>query len=215
MAYFAKKMNYCANETSFVALLVISRKKGGKPIKFVLYRYSSNGYDSSGCESEMIEFGPDKKDEAVKSFPSGPIVFEEQTEFFPRRIKNLWKKTTEWLYEVGAGGAYAVYSAGTYVKVGRPAPFNKRRKKFRLKFGELSHILIVLRKEIKSMEEEREYLVEEAGENMLSSEELIDIEKKIAEIEEEINIESKRANALIEEMKWKKKKYFNKLRAQK
>ncbi len=70
---------------------------------------------------------------------------------FPYGGKKLWKPTSFWLYDVAVGGGYRRFCDGIWVKVGtRPRP--KRRKKSRLKFGELSHILRVKKIERDSIE---------------------------------------------------------------
>lgn len=61
MANFARKIKYAASMCSFVALLEIARKKGGKAIKFILYRYSIDR------KPQMIEC--DSLKEALKLFP--------------------------------------------------------------------------------------------------------------------------------------------------
>lgn len=220
MAYFAKKIKYCANEYSFVALLIIARKKGGEPIKFILYRYNMNGL------AEMIEFNANEKEKAIRSFPYGPIVFEEPdkefedgTEFLPKRRKNLWQKTTGWLYKVGVGGWYQVYPGEIWVKVGRQSL--RERKKLRLRFGELGHLFLVEKLRLKNAEKKKSDL-EIKLENLLydhdNKGEIIDadltpgqkektgkLEKEIDALKKDIsNIESK-ISSLKEEMRFKRK----------
>lgn len=152
MAYFARKIDYCACENEFVSLIEIAAKKGGEPIKFVLYRYNSY------FKPEMVEFGPGLKKDAKKAFPYGPIIYEdvpenEIVEELPRPRKNPWQKTTKWLYKVGAGGGYQICPKGTWIKIGRPAPWKKRRRKLRLKIGELGHILLLKKRRIEVLHE--------------------------------------------------------------
>ncbi|MDD3498723.1 MAG: hypothetical protein PHH24_04465 [Candidatus Moranbacteria bacterium] len=134
MALYAKKIDYVAYDgeegSQFAALIKLSKKKGGEPISFVLYRY-----DTISRKPEMIERSLEK--EARKIFPYGredPFIWEE----------NDWLPTTRWLYPVAVGGGYGIYQKETWVKVGRPCP--KRRRKKSLKFGELSCIYSMLSK---------------------------------------------------------------------
>lgn len=223
MSYFARKIDYCANETSFVALIKIVRKKGGKPIKFILYRYAMN------YGAEMIEFGDDEK-EAKKSFPYGPVVFENTEDNrelkrlgLPRRKKEVWQKTTEWLYKVAVGGGYAIHSDGDWIKVGRSAIWNRHRRKMRLRFGELGHLSIISRKKLeisrKELDEKLEEIYfmkfdyvgedevcEEKSLSLSEIEKLTQLEKEVNEIEQEIEKETSQHLALFSEMKIVSKK---------
>lgn len=143
MANFAKKIKYAASPCSFVALLEIARKKGGKAIKFILYRYSMNE------KPQMIECDSLKK--AIKLFPYGSVPSED--ELLGTTTKSLWKDTSRWLYQAGAGGAYEVFPKGSWVKIGR---YKKRkRKKFIPRFGELGHILKLHKEALEKLEEKR------------------------------------------------------------
>lgn len=43
MSFYAKEIEFCADDEcgAYVALIAIAKKKGGNPIKFVLYRFLS------------------------------------------------------------------------------------------------------------------------------------------------------------------------------
>ena len=224
MSYFAKKIDYCANQTSFVALIKIARKKGGKPIKFILYRYAMD------YGAEIIELGDDEN-KAKKSFPYGPVVFEElldddmedDSSWLPKERKNLWQKTTDWLYEVAVGGGYKIHPDGNWIKVGRPAQWNRHRKKFRLKFGELGHILLVFKQRIRSLEQEKDFILTELdcldgqpidgeyeGEKLTPAEirKIEQLEEQLEEVEDELTNEFNRTRGLIKEMKVKRKENY-------
>lgn len=197
MAYFAKKIDYCANETSFVALIEIAKKKGGKPIKFILYRYAMN------YGAEMIDFGNNKK-KAKKYFPYGPVVFEEEIDvisggdcsYLPKTRKNLWKKTTGWLYEVAIGGGYEIHSSGDWIKVGRPAIWKKHRRKMCLRFGELGHILLVNELRLRNLNSARNgiqdvlddilFYYDDEGEQELRDDLNVEEKNRVGELEAEI-----------------------------
>lgn len=220
MSYFARKIEYCANECSFVALLEISRAKGKKPFKFILYRYD-NGYYVKGDERhEMIEFNNNKK--ALKTFPYGPVVFTEWNElsecekflyerrdpFLWKRRKNLWIKTTGWLYGAAVGGGYQIHEEGEWVKVGKPNPWkNRRKKKKPLKFGELGHLLIVEKKRLTLLKEALNSLPCE-GEFEYDSDGFVakEAEDEMGIINEEIGTTEDRINCLMVEMKFYKGK---------
>lgn len=212
MAYFARKIDYVANAYSFVALVEIARKRGGEPIKLVLYRYGFRSF-SRGQIFEMIEFAPDKGEEAKKSFPYGPIVYDDsmivnefgdQAYFDRKEVKNLWRKTTDWLYEVAAGGAYQIYPKGTWVKIGRERRWKDRRKRRIkvLRFGELGHIYMINEKELERLES----MVSEISGDELTEEMSEDMCDKMQEIENQIRQIEDKLTGLREEMKYVRKK---------
>ncbi len=222
MAYFAKKMEYCANETSFVALVMIAKKKGGNPVKFVLYKYAMN------YGAKMVEFNAEQEETAIKSFPYGPIIFEDIEENrelqrlgLPRCRKKVWQKTTDWLYEVGAGGAYQMHSDSDWVKVGKPAIWKNRRKKMRPKFGELGHLLIIrqlylrdLRRELSNIKCDLDDIVlyyEDGGEAYLredlttrEKDRVYELKLEIERVEHLISATEGKISALKAEMKFKR-----------
>lgn len=216
MSYFARKIDYCAGQCSFVALLEISRAKGEKPFKFILFRYD-NGYGKGDERCEMIEFKDDEKEKALKAFPYGPFVFTQWDELSKeekevcedmdpslwRRRKNLWVKTTEWLYEVAVGGGLEIHKDGEWVKVGRPNLWKNRRKKKKLKFGELGHLFSVEKKYLSSLKETYNSLL--AGK---TDEETDEVEEKedFNILNEEIETVEDYILCLKAEMRFKKEK---------
>ncbi|MBI5079327.1 hypothetical protein HZB06_01460 [Candidatus Wolfebacteria bacterium] len=134
MAYYARKIDYAAATSTYVALMEISKKRNGKPIKFVVYRYNHR----TDNKFESIEFKPEEKEVAVKSFPYGKHGFGG----YINNSKDFWEKTTDYLHKAVFANFWNKDKKYDWVKVGRPALWNKRRKKKRLKFGELSHILL-------------------------------------------------------------------------
>lgn len=156
---FAKKLKYVGSEDGFAALIEIARKKGGKPLKYILYRY--NG----GNSREMIEFKPEEKKLAEKSFPFGPIIYDEELlkNGLPKHMCriNPWKRTTHWLFDVAVGGGYEVHPHGTWAKVGLPAPRKTSRKGKSLRFGNLGQILAIKKELLKKLEQEEIDLMNE------------------------------------------------------
>lgn len=164
MAHYAKRIRYGADDEVgvYVALVAIAKKKGGKPIKFVLYRFLSVGPKGM---FESVEFSGSQEKEAEESFPSGPITYrpiEEEFEWNRDLIEqgvilrgriNPWKETTNWLNCIAAGGSHRAYPDGAWVKL-RKRPYTwrkdgpRKKKKLRLKFGSLEHRLLAVREEI-------------------------------------------------------------------
>lgn len=210
MAYFARKIRYAANTCCFVALIEIAKKKGGRPIKFVLYRYGFHSF-SRGQIFEMIKFDCSQEDDARENFPYGPVVYEDPImEFeknldFPKymRRKNIWLKTTDWLYDVAVGGGYQLHPDGSWVKVGRPWRWKDRQKKKRkvLRFGELGHIYKVYEYILENLREERcglDVSVYDDFGNVIEEYQ----SKELEEINEEISRIEEKLNGLKEEMKY-------------
>lgn len=164
MAFYAKKIKYGADDEvgAYVALIAIAKKKGGSPIKFVLYRFLSVGPKGM---FESVEFSGSQEKEAKEAFPSGPIIYrpiEEELEGLQELMKeghlrrtriNPWKETTDWLSSVAVGGACKVSADGTWVRL-RKRPYtwrksrSRKKRRLRLKFGSLEHKLLIIRKEI-------------------------------------------------------------------
>lgn len=162
MALFARNSDFFADDEvgAYVAFIAIAKKKGGRPIKFVLYRFLSVGPKGM---FESTEFSSHQEEEAKEAFPFGPILYrpiEEESDGmrdlienqkFPRTRINPWKKTTDWLSDVAVGGSR--YPKGTWVKL-RKRPYTwrkdgpRKKKKLRLKFGSLEHRLLTVREEI-------------------------------------------------------------------
>lgn len=99
MAYFARKISYAASETSFIAFIAIARKKGGRAIKYIAYRYCIEGVH------EIVEF--DRFKDIQVHMPFGGNLVK-------------WQKTSDWLYGVGAGGFHEQHKEGLWVKIFSP-----------------------------------------------------------------------------------------------
>lgn len=208
---FARKIRYCAGEFGFVALVLIASKKGGSPIKFVLYNANVN-QSYNGYEIRMIEYGANDEKVAMKDFPYGPVVYEEPTELqkqnpdihWSRQRKDFWKETTGWLWDVAVGGGYQVYRDGDWVRVGRPRRWKDRRKNKNkvLKFGELAHIYMMHEKILENLQSELceiESEIDENGFDPILEEEIFEekdaVEDKISQVREKLG-------GLKEEMKY-------------
>lgn len=154
MAYFARKLQYGAHDgdagAHYFALLELARRKGGRPIGFVLYRRIMQDNFPAENLAEMIRLSADTAEEAVKRF--WPSDAEGMGNEFPGHRSNRWKKTTLWLSLVAAGGGYERFGykndregirPGNWARVGTPAPWAKRRKRKKpLQIGNLGHILL-------------------------------------------------------------------------
>ena len=90
------------------------------------------------------------------------------------------------------------------IKVGRPAPWKKHRKKLQLKFGELGHILIIYKKRKELLKKEYGYL--DYYEDVDGDELFFESERERAEeLERGIEYQKKQIEVLLEEMKYKRK----------
>lgn len=157
---FARKLRYGAHDgeagAHFAALLEIARRKGGKPVGFVLYRYIRQYFCPEENRSEMIHIEAQTAEEAVKRF-------------WPPPTKG-WEKTTLWLYAVSVGGGYEIFPGGTWVKIGRPAFRAKRRRKKPLRFGNVSHIHHIHAERLCNLQRELQKLSREDAEDIPSIE---------------------------------------------
>lgn len=233
---FAKKIKYGADDEvgTYVALVAIAKKKGGKPIKFVLYRFLSIGPKGM---FESVEFSGSQEKEAVGAFPSGPIIYrpiEEEFEWNRDLIDqgvilrgriNPWKKTTNWLSNVAAGGAFRAYPDGAWVKT-RKRPYTWRKngprekRRLRLRFGSLEHRLLVIRKEISCLKGQisekrteikirhREYNNEKGETAWRLLFKNVDMEKEIDMLEAEVDELEAEETRIIAEMKYVRDKKF-------
>lgn len=188
MSFYAREIEFCADDEvgAYVALVAIAKKKGGVPVKFVLYRFLSVGPKGM---FESIEFSGSQEKEATKAFPFGPVVYrpiKEELEGLqglieegklPRTRVSQWKMTTDWLSNVAVGGSR--YPRGTWVKL-RKRPYTwrksgpRKKKRLRLKFGSLEHKLLILREGKKYL---RDRIYEKKG-NLNTLHELYLKEKK-------------------------------------
>jgi hypothetical protein len=184
MAYFARKLRYGAHDgesgASYMALLELAKKKGGKPVGFVLYlrqiQYAhSYGYEKypGSNEVKMIRLKAHSAEEAIVRFWPWEWdydTYEYKPEYgkeFPGWESDRWEKTTLWLDFVAAGGGYEACGFyrdglnkqerlfGRWTRVGTPAPWSKHRKKKLLQFGNLGHILRAHQLSIPALKEQQ------------------------------------------------------------
>jgi hypothetical protein len=171
MTYFAQKLRYGAHDgeagAHYIALLALAKKKGGRPIGFILYRRIMHYTAFSGkSRTDMIRLSAETAQEAISRF--WPSDAEGRGKEFPGYHSERWEKTTLWLDPVAAGGWYESFGyrhdgAGIrpsrWARVAAPAPWSKRRgKKKPLQFGLPAHIILVDRARIRSIEEDIEQL---------------------------------------------------------
>lgn len=149
---FARRLDYGAHDgeagASFIALIELAGKKGGKPTGFVLYRRVVQYDYPTESETKMIRLKVATAKEAVKRYGLGGKEF-------PGHWDKAWETTTFWLYPVAVGGGYEQFPTGTWVKVGRPARRKWRHKKRRLQFGNLGHILLARQTTLRGLENEK------------------------------------------------------------
>lgn len=168
MTYFARKLRYGAHDgevgAQFMALVEIAKKKGGRPVEFVLYQRIIQFYHPSENLTRMIRFkaetpeGAVAAEEAISRF----WPWDEGTgKEFPGFESDRWERTTLWLYRVAVGGSYERYRPGEWIRIGTPAPWRNRHKKKPLHFGNLGHKLVILRSRLSSLEKERSDLESE------------------------------------------------------
>jgi len=171
---FARKVRYAAHDgdggaSRYIALIELVKRKGGRPIEFVLYRRILNYYSQPVDLAEMIcRLSASTAEEAIRCFwlPDKGTGKE-----FPGHRSDRWKKTTSWLDLVAAGGWYERFGytndhkgirLGNWVKVGnRPVPWAKRRKgrkKKPLEVGNLAHLLLKHQARLHILYEERSVL---------------------------------------------------------
>ncbi|MEK7662529.1 MAG: hypothetical protein AAB355_03520 [Patescibacteria group bacterium] len=214
MSLFAHKIAYAAHDgetgASFMALIELAGRKGGTPKGFLLYRCTIQ-YDGKTLPVfEMINLLKPKNSEEAKEF----FIFGGSNKF-PGHRSILWRKTSKWLYAVAVGGGYQQHRDGTWVRVARPAPWSKRRKKKRLIVGSASHLLLVEQERWRSLKEMKESFFSEQSclesyddvsdanfvppENFRAYEA---IELEIAKIEEEIDLSSRRILNIKDELRF-------------
>lgn len=218
MTYFARKLRYAAHDgdagAGFIALIELAKKKGGRPVEFVLYRATE---DRKGNRKEMIRLSAETSEDVIKRFW---FLDEGTGEEFPGHESNRWKKTSFWLYPVAV--VYERFLPGTWMRVVMPASRRRRRKKKPLQFGNISHILIVHQARLRGLQHEKLELEFELKSEWTPSEleghddedvrnsfqeksevAYAEIQEKIAEVEEEINFILKTINSTKAEMRYR------------
>lgn len=162
MAYFARKLRYGAHDgeegVSYIALIELAKKKGGKPAGFVLYyRRLQHGHPAI----KMIRLKAATAEEAIRRF--WPYE-EDGGEEFPGWRSSRWEQTTFWLNTVAVGGWFERFGYkskngavrfGAWVKVGTPPLWRKRRQKKPIQFGNLARLILTLRGRLRRLEDEK------------------------------------------------------------
>lgn len=147
MAYFGRAIEYAGTDnegelSGYCAVIEIVRRKGGKPLKYFVYRYLTG---PDGEKFEMMEIG--NRGEALKVWPSG----------FGRQ----WQKTNAWLTETVLARSVYRTSNGKWrehcpwVRVHVPSPWKKSPKKKALQIGSNAHILLAKGFKLRSLENEK------------------------------------------------------------
>ncbi|MGB3921884.1 MAG: hypothetical protein WBL19_01195 [Minisyncoccia bacterium] len=238
MSYFARKLRYAATDgescASYMALVELAKKKGGRPAGFILYRRIIDyGYPKES-KSEMIHLKAETVEEAIKRF--WPFGRKGSGKEFPGHNSDCWEKTTLWLNFLAAGGGHEGLGYehntkgirfGSWAKVGTPAPWSRRRKKKKpLQFGNLAHIMLVHQAKIRGFKEERRHLNERLSELSLYDaeydeiyppqkgeigyEEYTQIDKEVEGIDEEIMSLNAAIENIRAEMRYKVYRMFPK-----
>jgi len=229
MSYFARRLEYAACDgdggASFIALIELTKKKGGKAADFFLYRYTLH-YGDGKDEFDMIRLREPKTTDEARVY----WMFREKSKF-PGNRSPLWKKTSRWLYAVSVGGWYEQLSPGTWAKVCFPSPWRKRHKKRPLQVGNSAHILLsreyqlrLILEEKCSLERERnglelysfepdEGFVCESDEGFVPDENLTEhvrITQEITAVEEEIDGIYRDIRNIKDELRFKKARALGK-----
>ena len=228
MSYFARRLEYAACDgdggASFIALIELTKKKGGKAADFFLYRYTLH-YGDGKDEFDMIRLQePETADDARAYW-----MFREKSKF-PGNRSPLWKKTSRWLYAVSVGGWHEQLSSGIWVRVGIPSSWKNRHKKKALQVGNPAHILISLEYQLRlileekcSLERERnglesysfedEEFICESDEGFVPDENLTEhvrITQEITAVEEEIDGIYRDIRNIKDELRFKKARALGK-----
>lgn len=105
MVYFATRISCAASETGFIVFIAIARKKGGIPIKYIAYKHCIDPELPGTHEHEMVQF--DRFRDIKPYMPFGDYLVR-------------WKRTSNWLYKVGAGGFREQRKKGPWIRVCSP-----------------------------------------------------------------------------------------------
>lgn len=172
MAYFARKLRYGAHDGDggafYFALIELAKKKGGRPVGFVLYRRIID-YHNRSSQAEMIRLTAGTVEEAIRRF--WPSDAKDIGNEFPGHKSDRWERTTFWLNHVAAGGGYERLGyenhyergirLGGWAKVGTPTlrlKRRKRRKKKPLQIGNLAHIILKHQAQLPELSRERSFV---------------------------------------------------------
>ena len=212
MASFARKLEYAAHDGegggSFIALIVLTKRKGGTPISFFLYRYIVHYFDGKE-ELDMIRLKEPKTADEARCY----FLFGKGSKF-PGHDSPLWQKTTDWLYTVAVGGSYERHSPGVWARVGSPSPWKKRRKRKPLQIGNPAHIILVREAKIRLLVEEKSDLVHDLSDLKSywsrASGNTASIEREIAVVDEKIAATYRDIQNLKDELRFKQARNLGK-----
>lgn len=219
MAQFARSLLYGGcdgdGQGSFTALIELSRKKGGSQSEFVLFYRILNYKHPSQNVNKILRLEAKTVKEAKQFWPwgTGEIGVENK---FPGFEDSRWESTVPWLSRV------ALSACGMWVRVGSQTRCGKRRKK-KLKFGDLGHLLMMAKAQLKwlensdvfwELEDRRSQLLEcdfENGDTFIPPENAAayeELSEKIKPFLQEITAISNNITALNAEMQYVVRKKF-------
>lgn len=208
MTHFARKLRYAANDgengATFAALIELADKKGGTPTGFVLF-WRILRSPPMKCESKMIRLKAKTAEEAVAKFwLSGKK--------FPGWQSDEWEKTTPWLDRVAVGGCYEQFPPLTWVKVGTPNLWGRRRKKRVPQFGDMGYALREHKARLRELQEQKSDLEDELpwDESYHSDdrEKAARIHAKVETVDDEILSVQNDIEAIEAEMRFKVRQKF-------
>ncbi|MCX6787978.1 MAG: hypothetical protein NT108_02320 [Candidatus Kaiserbacteria bacterium] len=124
MALFAHELRHGAYDMGaylyFISLIELARKKGGPPIKFILFRHVLYRNFPEQSDSRMTRVNTEMA--VLALWPSD----EEAVQRDVLQCDDRWKKTTSWLCLVAVDGWHEPFLRHEWVKVCEP---KKREKK--------------------------------------------------------------------------------------
>jgi len=140
MALFAKKVEYWASMTSYITLLVLARKKGGKPISYIVYAYNS-------AEAPFV----------MRSFFTLEDAQENVSCILDGYFQIPWEgfiTTSGWLHHVASGGGYQIFPERVWVRVPVPKLICRKRNRKPIQFGDVGFLYRQARKELVMLEDD-------------------------------------------------------------
>lgn len=236
MPWFARKLRYAAHDgeagASYIALIQLAKKKSGSGwVKFLLYRRIIQYNSPKESTVESICLKTETAEESIRRF----WLFEEGGgKEFPGYRSKEWKQTTLWLNCVAAGGGYERFGykhdnngvqPGSWVRVGTPAPWSKRRRRKHPRFGDISYRLLEHPARLLELESEESKLwqellcLEEFDEDRPNDdgfipeenrEMCIQVRRDIDKKQEEIELAETAIEAIKAEMRYKVHRMFPK-----
>lgn len=200
MALFAKKVEYWASMTSYVALLIVAKKKGGTPISHIVYAYNSP-------EAPFV----------MRSFFSHEDAKKGAISQLAGYFSKSWDGfivTSSWLHRVASGGGYQYFAEGTWVRVPVPKLKHRFRKRRSVQFGDYGFLYRQAKEElslIKSDYNSTRVEIDSMNYNIASGyeedeNELEALETTRDQLEEKMRISATKVNNLLNEMRFVRSK---------